>query len=133
MKIADSVKNSNDVVKIVAELDSMGIQSFLGGSNSFLPRKSMPDKKNSSIYALYLNQGGLSLPDRSYYLDKKFENVLKEYSDHVEKMFLLFGHKKKGAAEARKAVLDIETELAKASISRAELRDQEKKLVNKIN
>ena len=126
LKIAKDIKSPKDTVKAAAELDKIGIQSFLGGSNSFLPRKSMPDRKNSSIYAFYMNQGGLSLPDRSYYLDKKFEKVLGEYSKHLETMFRLFGCNRKDAVSARDAVLSIEKELASASRSRAELRDQEK-------
>ena len=131
LEIAKEIKNTKDLVAAVAKLDKIGIQTFLGGSNSFLPRKSMPDRKNSSVYAFYMNQGGLSLPDRNYYLDKKFEKVLGEYSKHVESMFKRFGKNKKEAAGARDAVLSIEKELASSSRSRADLRDQEKNY-NKI-
>jgi|YelNatPaOPRAMG01_1025707.scaffolds.fasta_scaffold02570_17 putative endopeptidase len=126
LQIAKQIKNLKDVAKVSAELDKIGIQNFLGGSNSFLPRKSMPDKKDSSVYAFYMNQGGLSLPDRNYYLDKKFEKVLTEYALHLEKMFRLFGYSRKDAVAAKESVLSIEKELAAVSRSRADLRDQEK-------
>lgn len=132
LEVAKNIKSPKDAIKAAAQLDRIGIQSFLGGSNSFLPRKSMPDKKDSSTYAFYINQGGLSLPDRTYYLDKKFEKVLSKYSKHLETMFRLFGYSTKDAVSARDAVLSIERELASASRSRADLRDQEKNY-NKIS
>lgn len=82
-----------------------------------------PDAKDSSIYAFQLVQGGLSLPDKDYYLTEKFAPQRKAYLEHVTKMFTLFGETPELAAKHAATVLSIETDLAKASRSRVELRD----------
>ncbi len=82
-----------------------------------------PDEKNSSIYAFGLYQGGLSLPDRDYYLKDSFAAIREGYRAHVTKMFGLLGEKPAEAATHAAIVLDLETELAKASRTRVELRD----------
>lgn len=85
---------------------------------------SMADKKNSSTYAFYLHQGGLSLPDREYYLADSFNEIREAYLEHISRMFNLLGYEEsKSMAEI---VLDFEIELAKISKPRADLRDEEK-------
>lgn len=85
-----------------------------------------PDEKNSSVYALYLLQGGLSLPDRDYYLQNEFKSVRESYLGHVARSFELWGAPRVRAAHCSEIVLRIETELAKVSRTRTELRDAEK-------
>ena len=85
-----------------------------------------PDDKDSSIYAVQLGQGGLSLPDRDYYLKETFADKLKLYHAHLEKMFGLLGEPPVQAAADADTVIALETELAKASRTRVELRDPEK-------
>jgi len=85
-----------------------------------------PDDKDSSIYAVQLGQGGLSLPDRDYYLKETFADKLKLYHAHLEKMFGLLGETSVQAAADADTVIALETELAKASRTRVELRDPEK-------
>ncbi len=126
LKKVSSLKSREDIPGLIAYFDLLGISTFIGGSMGFIPRKSMPDKKDSSVYALYLNQGGLSLPDRDYYLLPSFSDIVKKYKEHIIKMFMLFGEDKKNAEEAAGAVLSIEKKLAAKSRSRADLRDQEK-------
>jgi putative endopeptidase len=82
-----------------------------------------PDEKNSSIYAFGLRQGGLSLPDRDYYLKDSFAPIREKYRAHVTKMFELVGEKPAAAAAHAAIVLNLETELAKTSRTRVELRD----------
>jgi putative endopeptidase len=87
---------------------------------------SMADKKNSSTYAFYLHQGGLSLPDREYYLSDSFKEIRDAYLEHISRVFTLLGHEEsKSLAEI---VLEFEIELAKICRPRAELRDEEKNL-----
>ena len=85
-----------------------------------------PDDKDSSIYAVQLGQGGLSLPDRDYYLKETFADKLKLYHAHLEKMFGLLGEPPVQAAADADTVIALETELAKASRTRVDLRDPEK-------
>jgi putative endopeptidase len=83
-----------------------------------------PDKKHSSVYAFYLYQGGLSLPDREYYLADGFAPQRAAYLRHVERMLGLLGWAGAEAREGASVVLTLETELARHSRSAAEVRQQ---------
>jgi putative endopeptidase len=88
------------------------------------------DDKDSSKQIAGIFQAGLSLPDRDYYIvdSKRFQEIRKQYVEHVTKMFTLAGDTPEQAAKEAAAVLEIETALAKASTSRTDLRDPEKPL-----
>ena len=85
-----------------------------------------PDKRQSEVYAFYLVQGGLSLPDREYYLEEEFSKVRAEFLAHVGRMLRLVGLPEERAAAEAATVLELETELARASRTRTELRDEDK-------
>ena len=85
------------------------------------------DEKDSSKQIASIGQGGLSLPDRDYYLADRFAAIRKQYVEHMTKMFTLAGDTPEEAAKEAGAVLNIETGLAKASTSRTDLRDPEKR------
>ena len=72
-----------------------------------------------------VDQGGLTLPDRDYYLkdDAKSVETRQKYLEHVQKMFELAGDKPDVAAAEAKTVLAVETGLAKASMDRTARRD----------
>ncbi len=85
-----------------------------------------PDAKNPGVYAMWLYQSGLTLPDRDYYLkdDEKFlgyRNAMKEY---VSALLTLAGHD--NPQRVAENVLALETAVAKNQISRVESRDAEK-------
>jgi putative endopeptidase len=82
------------------------------------------DAKSPQRYAVYASTGGLSLPDRDYYLDAKFADKKAAYLVYVEKMLTLAGWEK--PAENAKAVVDFETKLAEASWTRVERRNRDK-------
>ena len=82
-----------------------------------------PDDKNSSVYSLYLYQGGLSLPDRDYYLKRRFGPQREAYLAPVARMFVLLGEKRGSAEAAADQVMRMETLLARSSKSRTALRD----------
>jgi putative endopeptidase len=86
------------------------------------------DLKDSSQQIADLYQGGLSLPDRDYYIvdNKHFATIRTQYIEHVKKMFALAGDSPDQAAKEAAFVMEIETAMAKASLSRTELRDPEK-------
>ena len=52
-----------------------------------------------------VDQGGLGLPDRSYYLDAKDEETRTKYREHVARMFELTGDSQADAVARAKAVL----------------------------
>ncbi|MRW85111.1 M13 family peptidase [Pseudoduganella sp. FT26W] len=82
------------------------------------------DNKDSTKYVADLMQDGLSLPDRDYYLkksDKKLAETLAKYQQHVAKMLTLAGNAN-GAADA-KAIVALETEIARLQWTKVQLRD----------
>ena len=87
------------------------------------------DEKDSSQQIVAIGQAGLSLPDRDYYIvdSKRFQDIRKQYLEHLTRMFTLAGDSPEQAAREAAAVMEIETALAQASTSRVELRDPEKR------
>jgi putative endopeptidase len=90
------------------------------------------DAKNSVSYIPYAAQSGLGLPDRDYYLkeDEKSIKIREEYLGHIARTFQLIGTNHKEAENKAKKIMEIETALAAASMTRTETRDIEK-LYNK--
>jgi putative endopeptidase len=115
----DRVNSTQDLFRLLARFHDEGIGGIFDADVS-------PDERQSSIYALELGQGGLSLPDRDYYLEDSFGKQRQAYREHVTRMFTLLGEKPEDAATNARIVLDLETDLAKASRSRVDLRDPNK-------
>lgn len=118
-KIA-AVKSSADVMPMMAELVNEGVGSYFGFGVS-------ADEKNSSMNIFQIGQGGISLGERDYYLatDSATQKIRDEYKKHLVKMFQLVGDDTATATQKMEYILEIETAIAKASKSRAELRDPE--------
>ncbi|MGE5565716.1 MAG: M13 family metallopeptidase [Parcubacteria group bacterium] len=83
-----------------------------------------PDMKSSDRYAVYLSQGGLNLPDRDYYLEPKFVEKKAAYQGYVASTLKLAGWS--DADRYAKAIVDMETEIAKVSWAKADSHDPEK-------
>ncbi len=83
------------------------------------------DLHNADMVIAYIDQGGLSLPDRDYYIkdDARMVDMRKHYVDYVTEMFTLEGQSADQAAESAKTVLRIETALAQAAMDRTLRRD----------
>ena len=83
------------------------------------------DDKNSTQYAVNFYQGGLSLPDRDYYLktDKRSQTIREEYLKFLQNMFKLMGDTEAKAKQNAGKVMAMETRLAKASMTRVQQRD----------
>src|SRR6185369_317812 len=83
------------------------------------------DQHNATKHLADVDQGGITLPDRDYYLkdDPKSVETREKYIAHVQKMFQLMGENPEQAAKDAKTVMDIETQLAKASMDRVMRRD----------
>jgi putative endopeptidase len=86
------------------------------------------DSKNSTQYAVRMGQGGLSLPDRDYYLkdDARSKAIRAAYQTYQVNIFKMLGDDPAMAEKNAAAVTRIETRLAKASRSRVDLREREK-------
>jgi putative endopeptidase len=83
------------------------------------------DFHNADAVIAYLDQGGLSLPDRDYYIkdDARKLEVRKQLVEYVTQLFILAGQLPAQAADSAQTVLRIETVLAKASMDRTIRRD----------
>lgn len=119
-----SIKNTDGIMEVVAHLQSKGVGVLFG----FYVHQ---DLKKSDEYIPYLSQGGLGLPDRDYYIktDEESKKIRSEYEKHINALFQLSAVKT--SQKASSAVMKIETELANASMTNVELRDEEK-LYNKL-
>lgn len=86
---------------------------------------STQDARNSNEVIAELDQGGLGLPDREYYLkdDPKSQELLRQYVNHVQRMLQLSGLDFAQSLSGAQSILRIETTLAKASMSRVQRRD----------
>jgi len=115
----DKVENVQEMFSLLADFHRRGISGVFDAGIS-------PDEKNSSIYAYYMQQGGLTLPDRDYYLSDSFAEIRQKYRAHVAKMFRLLGEDQDQALIDAATVLVIENALAEVSRSRVDLRDPDK-------
>ena len=98
------------------------------GSSLFMRAGIGADEKNSTQNIFQMSQGGLNLGQKDYYLDTDAETtkIREAYKVHIVRMFQLFGFSKKEASKKMKNIMRVETELAKASRSRTELRDPQR-------
>jgi predicted metalloendopeptidase len=86
---------------------------------------SASDLHNADMVIAYIDQGGLSLPDRDYYIkdDARMVDMRKHLLDYITETFTLEGQSAEQAAESANTVLRIETALAKDSMDRTLRRD----------
>jgi len=112
----------------LADLIATSVENKKIGSGAFFGFYVYIDAKNSDRYITYLSQGGLGLPDKSYYFpkDERGENILAEYEKFITKLFVLTDNSEEVAAQKAKNIIKIETELASNSMDRVDLRDPHK-------
>lgn len=117
----DAVKDVKGFIETVAQQQRKGIRTLF----SFYVDQ---DAKKSTEYAPYANQGGLGLPERDYYFnnDERSKNIRAEYIKHIANMFVLLGETQTAAEAKAKTIFDLETRLAKASMTKVERRDPDK-------
>ncbi|HFK2919283.1 TPA: M13 family metallopeptidase [Stenotrophomonas maltophilia] len=85
------------------------------------------DYKDSANVIAYVGQGGLGLPEKGYYFDDAQARIRDAYVAYIAQVLTLSGVDAAQAAEQAKAVMAFETRLAKASMSRIEMRDPAKR------
>ncbi len=103
-----SLAAKEDLAVELARLHQQGIGAlFYFGSAQ--------DYQRSSRMIAWADQGGLSLPDRDYYLSEDSAEDRKKYLLHLERMFQLAGQSQPAAAEHAQRVLRVETALARIS------------------
>ncbi|MCX6436240.1 MAG: peptidase M13 [Actinobacteria bacterium] len=99
----DGITNLNEFITVMARLEMRGIGGIFGAAI-------YPDAMDSNTNILYIGQGGLSLPDESYYREEQFASIRTAFLDHVAKMCALVGIA--NGADVAKKILTLETEIA---------------------
>ncbi|GAA4324680.1 M13 family metallopeptidase [Flaviaesturariibacter amylovorans] len=108
-----------------AFLDELAWERTQGMGGALFSFTISQDRKKVDQYIPQIGQGGITLPDRDYYLknDKRSTTVRDAYRKHLMEMFVLAGIGAREADRMGDAVLRIETALAKAQMARVEMRD----------
>ncbi|MFM8433090.1 MAG: M13 family metallopeptidase [Bacteroidota bacterium] len=114
----DSIRDLKGVLSFAADMQFYGASPLFG----FYAGQ---DPKNSEVVVPQIYQGGITLPDRDHYLksDPRSQDIRAKYLKHMTAMFKLYGIDEKTAGTYANTIMRIETELAKASMTRVELRD----------
>ncbi len=117
----NAVQAAEDLPGIIGKLQRYGIDVFFSYGEQ-------QDLKDASKQIAYIDQGGLGLPERDYYLrtGAKDETIRKQYVEHVAKMLMLAGTPAEQAKNDATAIMAFETVLAKASMPVTDRRDPEK-------
>ncbi|WP_083322311.1 M13 family metallopeptidase [Hymenobacter lapidarius] len=117
------------LAQINAIQDLAGIQRYLADPKVFAKGwygfGVAQDSKNSSQYAVRMGQGGLSLPDRDYYLkdDARSKAIRNAYQAYQVNLFKMLGDDQATAEKNAAAVTRLETRMAKITRTRVALRD----------
>lgn len=117
----DKIATTTDLTKEIAHLHTIGVVALFG---VYVDQ----DAKASTEYIAQFSQGGIGLPDRDYYTnkDERTLGIQKAYVEHLAAIFKLLGDPAEVAEKNAKVIYTIETNLAKASMTKIELRDPEK-------
>ena len=119
----DAMKSKRELPALLANL-----QLKTADSGFFFGFGSNQDFADSSKVIAFATAGGLSLPDRDYYLktEDKSREIRAQFVAHVARMFELLGDSADVAKRNADKVMQMETELATASLSRVDRRDPHK-------
>jgi putative endopeptidase len=112
-----ALRDVRDLAAFLGEFERIGGHGVFG---SYIDN----DDKDSDRYITNLYQGGLGLPDESYYRDDKFADKRAAYVDYLTTLLTLGRHE--NAAEAAATILGIDTRIAAGHWERAETRDVQK-------
>ena len=119
----DALESKEQLPELLANL-----QTNLGGRGFLFNFGSQQDFADATQVIAGASAGGLSLPDRDYYLkdDDKSKMLRFQYQQNVQRSFELLGVRPEVAAQEAANVMAVETELAQASLTRVERRDPHK-------
>ncbi len=121
LEAIDKIGDLDDLMRVIARshltVVARGSILFAAGSEQ--------DAKNAQETILGLDQAGLGLPDRDYYLkdEPRQKGMREKYLLHVARVLQLLGDKPEQAAASAQTVLRLETELAKGHLGRVERRN----------
>ena len=110
----DAITNLTDFISTMSALEARGLGAIFG---SFI----YADQKDVTSNILYLAQGGISLPNESYYREEKYADIRSAFLAHVEAMFTLVGIS--NGADLSAKILALETALASHHFDAVKDRD----------
>ncbi len=115
----DGIGNIAGVQKMISFLRTSGAGAPLYGFSV------MQDRKNVELMITQFSQGGITLPDRDYYLKQDGRNpeIQAAYKNYIVTLFVLTGSTKEVAEKNAASIFDLEKKLANAQMSRVEMRD----------
>ena len=114
-----------DALTDVGGLPALLAREHQNGARAFFAFHSTQDNADATKVIAEVDQGGLGLPDRDYYLrdDERSVELRNAYRRHVGNMLRLLGEPSEQADRNADVVLALETDLAKASLDRVKRRD----------
>jgi len=126
------IQSAKDLTPVVARLQ-FTYTGYSYSSSLLFRAGSNQDPDDSERVIADVDQGGLGMPDRDYYLkdDAKSKETRARYLQHAQKVFELLGDSPAAAKRNAATILRLETAMAKASMSRVDRRDPHK-LVHKM-
>jgi putative endopeptidase len=117
LQAVQELRDVRDLTAFLGEFERVGGTGLFG---SYVDT----DDRDSDRYLFHLTQGGLGLPDESYYREDKFAEVREKYVGYLARLLSLAGHASPEQAAA--TVLAVDTRLAAGHWERAETRDVQK-------
>ena len=127
-----NMRSTKELTPVLARLQ-LTYARYSYSSSLLFAAGSSQDPENSEQQIADVDQGGLGMPDRDYYLkdDAKSKETRERYLQHVQKVVQLIGESPAAAKQDAEIVMRLETAMAKASMSRVDRRDPHK-LVHKM-
>lgn len=118
LEMVESIANKQQLAEVFAYFHQRGISPVFGLGAA-------QDRMNTEIMIASIGQGGMGMSDRDYYLnnDNRSLEIRENYELLIEKLFVLAGYSKEQARQARLSIMEIETRLADASMTRLERRN----------
>jgi endothelin-converting enzyme/putative endopeptidase len=115
------LRDKAQLAAVVARLQRGGVEAMFEFSSG-------QDFKDSNQVIAQVDQGGLGLPERDYYLkqDAQSAELRRKYVEHVARMFVLAGETAAAAKASAETAMKIETALAQGSLDIVSRRDPEK-------
>ena len=113
--------NHAQLASLIGQLQRIGVDAFFGYGEQ-------QDFKDASKQIAFIQQGGLGLPEKDYYLrtGDKDAQIRAQYVAHVAKMLTLAGTSPAQAQIDAANIMTLETTLAKVSLGVVDMRDPEK-------
>ncbi|RFA07828.1 peptidase M13 [Subtercola boreus] len=124
LALVDAIASVEDLVRTVGRLERQGVGGFF---HLFVDN----DPGNPERYLVFVEQGGITLPDESYYREEKFQGIREAYVAHIQRLFELAASGSTATADAdagsapdrAQRVLDLETAIASKHWDNVKTRD----------